>query len=107
MVNQKAWDDAVDVDGYNHVLINNLSLSGVKGDYTQIDLSKCTIKNNSFLPDNFDPSVSDFENTTNFREMIGTRKADGNLPDLNFLTLKKTSTLYSKQMGYQFDFNQK
>lgn len=104
MVNQKAWDDAVDVDGYDHVLINNVALSGVKGNYTQIDLSRCTIKNNSFLPDDYAPSINDFENTTDYQEMISPRKSDGSLPALSFLSLKKNSKLYDKQMGYQFDF---
>lgn len=104
MVNQKSWDDAVDVDGYDHVLVNNIALSGVKGNFTQIDQTKCTIVNNSFLPYDYSPSSGDFENTTDYQQLTGPRKADGSLPDLTFLLLKKSSPLYNKQMGYQFDF---
>ena len=89
MVNQKSWNGAVDVDGYDHVLIDNVALKGVKGNFTQIDQLRCTIENNSFLPYDYAPSVDDFENTTDFQQMTGARKADGGLPDLTFLGLKK------------------
>ncbi len=104
MVNQESWDQAVDIDGYNHILMNNVAFDGVKGDYTQINQDKCTLVNNSFLPNDYSPSASDFEDTSNFMQMTASRKADGSLPDLTFLKLKTSSRLYTLQMGYQFEY---
>ena len=103
MVNQQSWDNATDVDGYGHVLVNNLSFNGVKGDYLYIDIAKCTLTNNTFLPSSYTVSESDFE-STDFAQLASDRKADGSLPDINFMKLKPTSQFYSLKIGYQFKY---
>jgi len=102
MVNQSSWDNGSDVDGYGHVLANNLSFKGSKGDYLYISTTKCTLLNNSFLPTSYVVSASDFE-STDYTQLAASRQADGSLPDITFLKLKPTSKLYSAKMGYQFN----
>lgn len=101
MVNQKAWDEAVDVDGYGHKLRSNVSYQANRGDWTQIDRSRCTIENNSFLPTACVVQPSDFV-STDYRELMAPRKADGSLPDTDFLRLSPSSPLHGAGMGWQF-----
>ena len=103
MVNQLSWDNDSDVDGYGHVLANNISFNGSKGDYLYISTAKCTLLNNSFLPTSYNVSASDFE-STDYTQLAAPRQADGSLPEITFLKLKPTSEFYSAKMGYQFHY---
>ncbi|MBP3512770.1 MAG: DUF4990 domain-containing protein [Prevotella sp.] len=101
MVNRKAWDEAVDVDGYGHVLTENLSYKGRKGDYGTIDEALCTLSNNTFLP-TVALRDADFESLDG-SQLLRDRKADGSLPDISFLRLKPSAEAYGRQIGWQFD----
>lgn len=89
-----------DVPGYGHVLKNNLSYQPRKAgaDLVDININKCELKNNSFDSE-MKLSDDDFLSLDE-SELIAPRKADGNLPDINFLKLKPTSSAYSTGMGY-------
>src|SRR5574344_142413 len=100
MRNQQSWDVATDVDGYDHVLENNIALGTT---YRMINTAKCTLVNNSFLPVSKNITTADFENTANPEQLLTARQADGSLPEHTFLKLKTTSSFYSAKMGYQFD----
>ena len=102
MVNQKVWDEGVDVDGYGHTLRGNVSYRGKRGDWTQIDQGSCTIENNSFLPVAMAVTEADFV-STDYAELTAPRKADGSLPDTDFMRLAPTSPLYAARMGWQFE----
>ncbi len=103
MVNQVTWDVGEDVDGYDHLLVNNIAVKGRQGLYTAIDKSCCTLVNNTFLPKNIAVNLSDFVNSTDYKQLIAPRNADGSLPEITFLKLKKSSKMYALKMGYQFD----
>ena len=101
MVNQKTWDEGTDVDGYGHVLRSNVSFEGRKGHYTQIDRSRCVIENNSFLPTAYSVTAADFE-STDYRQLMAPRGADGSLPEVTFLKLRPSGKMYGARMGWQF-----
>ena len=101
MVNQKVWDEAVDVDGYGHTLRGNVSYKGNRGDWTQIDLDRCTLDNNSFLPDAYAVTSSDFV-SLDYKELTAPRNSDGSLPATDFMRLRPSSKLYEARMGWEF-----
>ena len=94
--------DAKDVDGYDHVLKNNLSYGARTASYAYISETLCTLENNTFLP-TISLSSSDFESLDG-TQMLRERQADGSLPEITFLKLKSTSVAYERQIGYQFDY---
>ncbi len=86
-VNQIAHNDNTDVGGYGHVIKNNVSYRGARGEYTMIDPSQCTVEGNTFLPDmaltdssfvSVDPAL-----------LYSQRQKDGSLPDIDFLRLRQ------------------
>ena len=103
-MNQLSWNININVDGYNHVLIGNLSFKAQKGNYAYISTNRCTLTNNTFLSGNHTISLSDFE-STDYTQLISKRKTDGSVPDLTFLKLKEISDLYSANIGYQFKYD--
>jgi len=104
MLNRSA-DFTADVPGYNHVLKNNLSLEPRTYETQHIDSTKCDISYNSFtLP--LKVSKSDFINTDQSLLTAG-RKADGSMPDIDFLKLKKNSKLIDKGVDIGFPFKGK
>lgn len=102
MVNRKAWDEAVDVDGYGHVLTGNLSYKSRKGDCGAVSMEQCTLSGNTFLPAVL-LSDADFESLDG-SQLKRERKADGSLPDITFLRLKSSSAAYGMRVGWQFDY---
>ena len=102
MVNRKSVDEAVDVDGYDHVLKNNLSYGGTTANYVNISETLCTLENNTFLP-TVTLTNSDFESLDG-TQLKAARQADGSLPEITFLKLKPTSKAYALNIGYQFDY---
>lgn len=105
LVNRKSIDEAVDVNGYDHVLINNLSykptLEGA--DCVNFDEILSRTVNNTFLPD-ITLRDSDFE-SLDATQLQLPRNSDGSLPEITFLKLKPTSPVYKLNIGYQFDEN--
>lgn len=101
MVNRKstAADGNIDVDGYVHILIGNVSWKGNRGDVTAIDTEKCTLDNNSFAPDAFTVTDAMFV-TTHPSSLFGSRDAEGNLPQIDFLVGRLGSRIANLQMGY-------
>ncbi|SDZ76550.1 Por secretion system C-terminal sorting domain-containing protein [Arachidicoccus rhizosphaerae] len=88
MVNRASVADAVDVDGYNHVLQNNISYSPrtAGADLVNLDAATSTNTNNSFsIP--LEADDDDF-NSLDPAELSLPRQADGSLPIISFLTLK-------------------
>ena len=102
MVNRKSVSEAVDVDGYDHVLKNNLSHGGTTANYVNISQTLCTLENNTFLP-TVTLTNSDFESLDG-TQLKRERQADGSLPEITFLKLKPTSKAYTMNVGYQFDY---
>ena len=103
LVNRKSIEEAVDVDGYDHLLVNNLSykptLSGAE--CVNFDLSLSSAINNTFLPD-IQLADKDFE-SLDAGQLLRARNADGSLPDITFLKLKPSGAAYQAKIGYQFD----
>ena len=101
MLNRTA-DITTDVPGYGHVLKNNLSLS-TKGHETMwIDTLKCEVKNNTFYS-KMQVTPTDFKSLDE-SQLSRPRNADGSLPTIEFLHLKKTSKLIDKGLKLGFPF---
>lgn len=103
MVNRKSIEEAVDVDGYEHHLRNNLSYKPTLADANcvNINMDLCILENNTFLP-SVSVSDSDFESLDS-SQLLRPRKADGSLPEITFLKLRETSPLKAMGVGYKFD----
>jgi hypothetical protein len=104
MLNRTA-DITADVPGYNHVLKNNLSFEPRTYETQWIDSTKCTVTNNSFsIP--VKVTKADFV-SINQSQLVAPRKADGSLPDIDFLKLRKGSKLIDKGINIGFPFKGK
>ncbi|WP_026712418.1 right-handed parallel beta-helix repeat-containing protein [Flavobacterium daejeonense] len=95
-------DFGTDGPGWNHKLINNLGFNALSEELTDIDTSRCVLKNNSFNL-NFKVNVSDFESIDE-DFLISPRQADGSLPETKFLKLKPTSKLIDAGIDIGFPF---
>ncbi len=101
MLNRNA-DFTADVSGYNHVLKNNLSFEPRTYETQHIDSVKSNISFNSFtLP--VTVTKSDFVSLDQ-TQLTAPRKADGSLPDIDFLKLRKGSKLMEKGVNIGFPF---
>lgn len=101
MTNQQDWKTPVDIEGYDHVLKNNLSFKPKRAHYTMIDIQRCTLTNNTFAQQKDSLSNKDFESTGS-SQLLKPRKGNGNLPDISYLKIKPTSIFNDKQVGYQY-----
>lgn len=95
----KSLEDAIDVDGYGHIVTHNISYGSTKI-ATSIDIAQCTIEGNSFSYTkdtwvNDDLNDADFY-SLNLNELTAARTTDGSLPVINFMHLKDKS----KDYGY-------
>lgn len=105
MVNRKSKTEdgyLVDVPGYDHVLKNNLGYAARSWEVKQLDESKCLQVGNSFnLP--IAITVNDFQNL-DLAALTKPRKADGSLPDIQFMHLKAGSQLIDRgvEIGLPF-----
>lgn len=109
MTNRKTADTdstpAEDVNGYGHVIINNVSFNPNKGkDYTAIDSAKCELRNNHVVTD-----AALFVNATRLSpsnmykiSLTTARKADGSLPDQTFLVAPLDGVLEQVGAGYAY-----
>lgn len=98
MLNRKSASEAIDDPdgGYGHILKNNLSYSPRSNgrDIININLSRCTVTNNSFLMNpEMNITADDFITVveSNAAQLMMKRKADGSLPDIDFLRPKQGS----------------
>ena len=103
MLNRKSPGEIVDVDGYDHIIRNNLSYKPRAAGKHIVDVNReeCTIINNSFLPVDMTVGEDDFV-SLDPAQLTLPRKADGSLPDIDFLKLKRNSKLYDAGIGFQF-----
>jgi hypothetical protein len=94
-----------DVDGYNHVLKNNLGYKARSKELDKIDKTKCVLSNNYF---DLNVSVTDADFVSLSENLLmAPRKADGSLPDIDFMKLKEGSDLIDKGVDVGFLFNGK
>ena len=96
---------AEDVNGYGHIIINNVSYNPNKGkDYTSIDSARCELRNNHVVTD-----ASLFINATRLSpsnmykiSLTAARKEDGSLPDQTFLVAPLDGVLEQAGAGYAY-----
>lgn len=102
MVNRKSVAENVDVDGYGHCLRGNVAYSPTSSgaDCINVDRNLCTLSGNSFYG-TVSMGASDFI-SLDASELLLPRKADGSLPDIDFLRLKESSEAFRSGMGWEF-----
>jgi hypothetical protein len=79
-------DNRTDVPGRGHVLRNNFAFKG-RTDIGNIDTNACVLSDNQFGADRL-WKESDFQ-TTDVAALASPRGADGALPEVGFLALKR------------------
>ncbi len=89
-------NNRTDVDGFGHVLTNNLSYKS-KADLSRIDKANCKLTNNTFGMD-LQLTDKDFESVDE-KELFEPRQADGSLPVIHFLHPTKGSALSDAGIG--------
>ncbi|MBD1420445.1 right-handed parallel beta-helix repeat-containing protein [Sphingobacterium chuzhouense] len=101
MRTRKSREEAVDVDGYGHIIRHNLSFSPRTAGLhiRMVDQTLSQISNNSFLPVNMEVTADDFISLDE-SQLLWPRNPDGSLPDIDFLKLKTSSPFYAAGMGY-------
>lgn len=106
MLNRPTREDAdnIDGDGYDHVLINNLShISGfVSRHFAYIDTSKNTVKTNSWELGSF-LSSNDFV-SLNIDLLTAPRNEDGSLPEVDFMKPTEGSRIVNSGTDIGFEF---
>jgi hypothetical protein len=104
MVNRESpqADSSIWAFGYNHVLKNNLSYNARSSDTAYIDTSKNTLSHNSFNSE-FDLTDKDFVSLDE-SQLMAPRKADGSLPDIDFLKPAPGSALVDAGVDIGFPF---
>lgn len=100
MLNRKTISEAVDVPGYGHIIKNNLSHKPRSSGKHIVDVNQaeCEITNNSFLPVEMTVTDDDFI-SLDAGQLTFSRKADGSLPEIDFLRLKANGKLYNAGLG--------
>jgi hypothetical protein len=83
-------DNRTDVDGYDHILRNNLSHHS-RGGISRMDETKCFLEKNAFPP-RLKLRDEDFL-SLNIGETLGQRQANGDLPEVRFLHPTEDSNL--------------
>ena len=88
-----------DISGYDHIIRNNLSFAGERGStiLEMLNRGKSTVENNSF--DLIDVLADTDFLSLDETELLKERKADGSLPDINFLRLTSDAELRFWGMG--------
>lgn len=104
MVNREsAESDNINVDGYDHILRNNVSYKGRSKETDYIDEETCTLTNNSFDMD-VDLTDDDFLSLSKSWLTLD-RQEDGSLPDVNFMKLSPTSALIDQGLDIGYSYN--
>ena len=103
MVNRESPEsDNINVQGYDHVLKNNLTYKARSSETAYIDTALNTLANNSFgLPITItdDDFISLDENL-----LISPRKPDGSLPDIDFMRPAQGSEIIDAGVDIGFEF---
>ena len=101
MLTRKSREEAVDVDGYGHIIRHNLSYSPRTAGQHIVNVNQAVsqLSNNSFLPVNMEVTANDFLSLDE-AQLLWPRLSDGSLPDIDFLKLKTSSVFYAAGMGY-------
>ncbi len=95
-----------DGPGWNHEMANNLGFAALSEELTDIDKSRCVLKNNYFDLANITVTASDFISLDESL-LMEPRQADGSLPDTQFLKLKSSSKLIDAGTDLGFPFKGK
>lgn len=98
-------DFGTDGPGWNHELVNNLGFNALSEELTDIDKSRCVLKNNSFDL-NLVVKSGDFLSLDESL-LMAPRQADGSLPDTDFLKLAPKSKLTDAGTNIGFSFQGK
>ena len=104
MVNRKSpeADSSIWENGYNHVLKNNLSYKPRGSDTAYIDTAQNTLSHNSF---DLGINISDKDFVSlDQSQLTASRKADGSLPDIDFMRPASGSKLIDAGVDIGFDF---
>lgn len=98
-----SYNYELDVPGYRHLMRNNLSFDAINGhDTLNIDPVKSDIRYNSFtLP--VSVTADDFLSIDE-SQLTRPRKADGSLPDIEFMHLKEGSDLIDAGVDIGFPY---
>jgi len=104
MLNRLLEDPNADVPGYSQKMRNNLGYKGGR-ELTNLDNAKSDIANNYFDL-NLDASDADFMSLDEAL-LVAPRKADGSLPDNDFMRLKAGSKFIDKGIDIGFPFKGK
>ncbi|MEL1240909.1 right-handed parallel beta-helix repeat-containing protein [Flavobacterium flavipallidum] len=99
-------DFGTDGPGWNHEMVNNLGFGAVSEELTNIDKSRCVLKNNYFDLNSVSVAASDFLSIDE-KLLMAPRQADGNLPNIDFLKLAPSSDLIDAGIDIGFAFNGK
>ncbi len=92
MVNRESpQSQNINVDGYDHILQNNLSYRGRSGETLYLDTTQNTVVTNSFLL-GITLTDADFISLDE-AQLMAPRKADGSLPDIDFMAIDPSSPL--------------
>lgn len=104
MVNREsAQSQNINVNGYDHILKNNLGYKGRSGETAYIVASLNSLENNSFEM-NLVLSDDDFVSLTD-PLLMAHRNADGSLPDIDFMRISPSSKLMDAGIDIGFPFN--
>ena len=104
MVNRESAESQnINVNGYNHILKNNLGYKGRSGETAYLDASQNTLANNTFemnlvITDNDFVSLSE-------ELLMAPRNADGSLPDINFMKISPSGKLMDSGVDIGFPFS--
>lgn len=94
-----------DVPGYNHILINNLAYNAINSEIRNLNPFKCLLKNNTFEL-KLAPNSKDFISLEE-SQLLNPRKSNGDLPDITFLKISKSSPLIDKGAITEFPYKGK
>ncbi len=104
MVNRESPESGnINVNGYNHILINNLSYSARVNETSYIDSTQNTLENNTFYNNEISVSKDDFVSLDESLIVLP-RNEDGSIQETDFMRLKPTSKLIDtgKDIGLPF-----
>lgn len=96
-------DIGTDGPGWNHEMVNNLGFAATVAELTDIDKSRCILKNNYFDLKNSTVTAADFLSLDESL-LMAPRQADGSLPEINFLKLNPASKLINAGTDIGFPF---
>lgn len=99
-------DFGTDGPGWNHEMANNLGFAATTAELTNIDKSRCVLKNNYFDLNDISISAADFLSIDEDL-LMAPRQPDGSLPDHDFLKLALSSKLINAGTNLGFPFTGK